>query len=514
MTSGSALRSCSLSGVPYVGAAATLLREIVVTCDGIRIHKKKVASIRNKCTELMLLLEEQSPNLEGTGLQDAMSETMNSLESIRTRMTRVSRYNSFNLFMKSSDITDTLDQCERDLDTAKTMFTIKTQVLIATAQRDAMEVITATNAGVAEVREMLLQFLSPGLEPGIARALHDHDPLADSRLMEAGQQRLRTMMQPLMISNVLTSSPGPSSPIALPDTRDEQQYRRCEEALFAFHARTGTLPAIKILDSEITKSGDLAVAGGTYSDIWLGKWLGHKTVALKALRNVKASDPRATKRFEREMHMWSSLHNEHILPFYGIVTNLGNLIHMVSPWLENGNVLEFAKTHPGADRLKLVKGAATGLEYLHANGIVHGNVKCTNILVTDKGEACICDFGMSKLVEEVTEKSASATLTAAGSARWLAPELIEGSISSPTPATDTYSFAMAILELVTGKYPFAERKRDASVIHDVVFQRKIPQRPAMSVVADDLWGLMARCWAHTSTERPLMTEVRATLEIL
>ncbi|KAF6742353.1 TKL/TKL-ccin protein kinase [Ephemerocybe angulata] len=447
----------SLSGVPYVGAAATLLREIVVTCDGIRIHKKKVASIRNKCTELMLLLEEQSPNLEGTRLQDAMSETMNSLESIRTRMTRVSRYNSFNLF-------NTLDQCERDLDTAKTMFTdplmhlatashlARTQVLIATAQRDAMDVLTATNAGVAEVREMLLQFLSPGLEPGIARALHDHDPLADSRLMEAGQQRLRTMMQPLMISNVLTSSPGPSSPIALPDTRDEQQYRRCEEALFAFHARTGTLPAIKILDSEITKSGDLAVAGGTYSDIWLGEMA----------RLQDASDPRATKRFEREMHMWSSLHNEHILPFYGIVTNLGNLIHMVSPWLENGNVLEFAKTHPGADRLKLVKGAATGLEYLHANGIVHGNVKCTNILVTDKGEACICDFGMSKLVEEVTEKSASATLTAAGSARWLAPELIEGSISSPTPATDTYSFAMAILELVTGKYPFAERKRDAS----------------------------------------------------
>ncbi|KAF6764956.1 TKL/TKL-ccin protein kinase [Ephemerocybe angulata] len=443
----------SLSGVPYVGAAATLLREIVVTCDGIRIHKKKVASIRNKCTELMLLLEEQSPNLEGTGLQDAMSETMKHFGSMRKRP----RYSEDDVHCAFPDISIgiTVDALQ-----------IKTQVLIATAQRDAMDVLTATNAGVAEVREMLLQFLSPGLEPGIARALHDHDPLADSRLMEAGQQRLRTMMQPLMISNVLTSSPGPSSPIALPDTRDEQQYRRCEEALFAFHARTGTLPAIKILDSEITKSGDLAVAGGTYSDIWLGKWLGYKT----------ASDPRATKRFEREMHMWSSLHNEHILPFYGIVTNLGNLIHMVSPWLENGNVLEFAKTHPGADRLKLVKGAATGLEYLHANGIVHGNVKCTNILVTDKGEACICDFGMSKLVEEVTEKSASATLTAAGSARWLAPELIEGSISSPTPATDTYSFAMAILELVTGKYPFAERKRDASVIHDVVFQRKIPQR--------------------------------------
>jgi serine/threonine protein kinase len=66
---------------------------------------------------------------------------------------------------------------------------------------------------------------------------------------------------------------------------------------------------------------------------------------------------------------------------------------------------------------------------------------------------------MSKVIEDVTERSASATLTAAGSARWLAPELIEGAISSPEKPSDVYSYAMAILELLTMKHPYAYLRR-------------------------------------------------------
>lgn len=117
---------------------------------------------------------------------------------------------------------------------------------------------------------------------------------------------------------------------------------------------------------------------------------------------------------------------------------------------------------------------------------------------------------MSKVIEEVTEKSASATLTASGSARWLAPELIDGTVSSPTRAADTYSFAMAILELLTGKHPFANRKRDASVIHDIVVLRKTPPRPTepdvLCWLTDELWELMQECWKE-SRLRPAMSWV-------
>jgi len=123
---------------------------------------------------------------------------------------------------------------------------------------------------------------------------------------------------------------------------------------------------------------------------------------------------------------------------------------------------------------------------------------------------------MSSVMEEVTERAASATLTAAGSARWLAPELIEGSIASPTFPADTYSFAMAMLELLTGRHPFANLKRDASVIHNIVVLKLMPTRPEASEVkrwlSDELWELMRRCWSPDAPARPPMSIVAGDMK--
>jgi serine/threonine protein kinase len=212
-----------------------------------------------------------------------------------------------------------------------------------------------------------------------------------------------------------------------------------------------------------------------------------------------------------------------------------------------------------------LSGAAQGLDYLHQCNIIHGNsgyfldcrrglllsiynlVRCVRIYtslfvavmtidvsrptflcsqryvstfnqdsddleVCNKGEACICDFGMSKVIEDVTDKSASATLTAIeGSARWLAPELIEGSTPSPTKASDVYSFAMAMLELVTTKRPYSDRKRDASVIHDIMVKRRTPPFPgdaeARQWLQAGMWRLMEDCWNSSPDLRPEMHNV-------
>jgi serine/threonine protein kinase len=333
------------------------------------------------------------------------------------------------------------------------------------------------------------------------------------QFMAAGQRELLLLREsPDLGDN--TAIPRMTSP--LPQIHDSQRYLQYQRGLINLHRETGIPPTIKVLNGEVSKTGELAVAGGTYSDIWLGLWLREEKVGLKALRNVRSSDPRAKKRFENEINLWSDLKNEHILPFYGIVTDLGQHIHMVSPWQENGNVLEYVKAHNDANRIHLVLGAAQGLEYLHSLKIIHGNMKCANILVSIHGEACICDFGMSKVIEEVTERSASATLTAGGSARWLAPELIEG--KSPTREADVYSYAMAILELLTGKHPFSDCKRDAAVIYGIVVLKKTPIRPEEEEtsrwLSDTLWDLMQRCWHKDAIYRPSMIEVASTISQL
>ncbi|KAF8342142.1 kinase-like domain-containing protein [Cantharellus anzutake] len=128
--------------------------------------------------------------------------------------------------------------------------------------------------------------------------------------------------------------------------------------------------------------------------------------------------------FLKEAELWSGLDHPNILKFYGIC-ELGTSTAMVSPWLKNSNVIHYMATiNPHANRLKLLEGAAEGLLHLHTYSppIVHGDLKCANILVNDDGSACLADFGLSKAHEEVT----SLSLRDAGSQRYMAPELFEG----------------------------------------------------------------------------------------
>ena len=125
---------------------------------------------------------------------------------------------------------------------------------------------------------------------------------------------------------------------------------------------------------------------------------------------------------------------------------------------------------------------------------------------------------MSKVIESISEQNASFTLTASGSTRWLAPELIEGSTTSPTKQADVYSFSMACLELITGKQPWHHKRRDAAVIHTVVVLKMSPPRPGDEEIngslSDELWEFMTRCWATKSELRPHMAEAVALLQQL
>ncbi|TFK42824.1 TKL/TKL-ccin protein kinase [Crucibulum laeve] len=498
----------SLCGVPFVGTAAIILKDICMSCDEMIAQKRKSKRIKDKCVLLLNTFNDNLSNMEGTELQKTADEVTAIFEKINGRIREWSRYNRLTMWLKNTEIGTSLDRFESELETALSQFQINSHFALHNSQRETMEIIRSNSD---EMKELLFQLLTNRAETQRIIELQNSGEHIAEDIMGAGQRELAEMrtQQELMVTSVRSMSPSPQP-------RDSQQYLQYQRSLINFHRLTGIPPTVKCLNGEVAKSGDLAIAGGTYSDIWQGTWLGEEKVALKALRNIKASDPRAQKRFEHEITVWSNLKNDHILPFYGIVTDQGQHIHTVSPWQENGNVLDYVKLEPQADKFKLISGAAKGLEYLHANGVIHGNVKCANILVSASGEACICDFGMSKLIEEVTEKSASATLTASGSARWLAPELIEGAVSSPTKAADTYSFAMAILELTTGKHPFAERKRDASVIHDIVVLKKTPYRPkdkdACVWLTDDLWRLMQSCWHADALTRPSMELVSGRIQ--
>jgi hypothetical protein len=79
-----------------------------------------------------------------------------------------------------------------------------------------------------------------------------------------------------MIATVRSASPSPQP-------ADAQRYLQYQRGLLNLHRLTGIPPSVKVLNGEVTKSSDLAIAGGTYSDIWLGAWLGEKKVTIKCV---------------------------------------------------------------------------------------------------------------------------------------------------------------------------------------------------------------------------------------
>ncbi|CAE6482055.1 unnamed protein product [Rhizoctonia solani] len=108
---------------------------------------------------------------------------------------------------------------------------------------------------------------------------------------------------------------------------------------------------------------------------------------------------------------------------------------MISPWMGNGNLSQYVKSRPDVDRWALCIQVAEGLAYIHGIGMVHGDMKATNILVSDDGVVKIGDFGNSVL-EECSLRCTATTKVGGGTIRWMARELLVPGHQPGTPVDE------------------------------------------------------------------------------
>jgi len=168
-------------------------------------------------------------------------------------------------------------------------------------------------------------------------------------------------------------------------------------------------------------------------------------------------------------------------------------------------------------RLKFVTDVANGLAYLQSHKpheIVHGDLKPTNILINDKVNACLCDFGSGKVLEE----TGYTTRLQAGAMRYMAPELIleteTENVGLPlTRWSDMYAFSMSVFEIFTEQVPFCSRKMDHQVVtHVHAGGRPLRTSDQQARVSDAMWKIMEDCWVKEPDHRPLATEVLRCIE--
>ncbi|KAL5641709.1 hypothetical protein ACGC1H_001996 [Rhizoctonia solani] len=191
----------------------------------------------------------------------------------------------------------------------------------------------------------------------------------------------------------------------------------------------------------------MIVSGGGFGDIWMGRLHDEGKVAIKAWRTntLGPCDYKTLKRAARELFCWSRMEHPNVHRLQGVIMFRDQYLGMVSDWMENGNLHEYLRTHPSADRYELCVHVASGLDYMHSQNTVHGDLKAINVLVSSDGVAKLSDFdfsimsGVSSLVFSESSHSRS------GSLRWAAPELLLEEAPKRTTQSDVYALAMTIL---------------------------------------------------------------------
>ncbi|KAG8915249.1 hypothetical protein FRC01_003726 [Tulasnella sp. 417] len=232
-------------------------------------------------------------------------------------------------------------------------------------------------------------------------------------------------------------------------------------------------------------------------------------LALKRPRGACYPGSREYRHLEKEVAIWKVLIHANVLRFIGIYEK-DAAIYIVSPFLHNGTVPQYISTNPGADRASFIRDLARGLNYLHQRGVVHGDIKGSNLLVSSSVpvEGIVADFGLAKLEDTQTVTSQQG----AGTPRWQSPELFYG--APRTFKSDVYAFGMTVYEIISGKVPFADIPNYAVFfkVHNKERPVPTPRISSSGYLYIKEWEAARAAWDHDDERRPSMERIFESLD--
>ncbi|CAE6535726.1 unnamed protein product [Rhizoctonia solani] len=166
------------------------------------------------------------------------------------------------------------------------------------------------------------------------------------------------------------------------------------------------------------------VAEGAFGDIWKGQMRDGTSVAVKVLRFGLLTDGggKSLKRMMREIYTWSKLDHENVQKLLG-VTMIEGRLGMISRWMAQGNLRDYLERNQGLDRHELCVQISKGVAYIHTRGMVHGDIKACNILVSSDGILKLTDFDHS-FMADCSLLFTDTTRIGGGTPRWMPPNFL------------------------------------------------------------------------------------------
>jgi hypothetical protein len=212
----------------------------------------------------------------------------------------------------------------------------------------------------------------------------------------------------------------------------------------------------------------------------------HRQVAVKVLRPEVGAGPRERAlflgRFQREADATAGLDHANIVPIYEFGEQDG-IAYLVMPYLSSGSLADLLERRgplPLERAFSYVAQAAAALDYAHAHGIIHRDVKPSNLLLHPDGRLLLADFGIARPLDradlpptgaEAQDDTPTLTrggLVVLGTPEYMAPEQIEG--AAVGPAADVYALGTLAYALLAGHPPFEGDMGD-------VLRRQLGERP-------------------------------------
>lgn len=187
-----------------------------------------------------------------------------------------------------------------------------------------------------------------------------------------------------------------------------------------------------------------------------------RTVAVKVF---KREDEEMLNRFTREARLMAKLSNPHLVPVYdsnkcevdGVTWHF-----IVMPFMEGGTLRARIRRSPVPlkQACDYLRDIADALDYIHSQGIIHRDIKASNVLLDSEGSCYLSDFGIARITTDATQLTSTGNVL--GTVDYVAPELFEVNRRADA-RSDLYSLGVLLFEMVTGQLPFSAENQIALV---------------------------------------------------